>query len=64
MRSLSKKVIPRLLTQQNVYKLYLHEYQAYELLKKYQVPLVQVQQGYFRAIAPAHPRTPGPSQIG
>lgn len=42
MRSLSKKVIPRLLTQQNVYKLYLHEYQAYELLKKYQVPLVQV----------------------
>jgi hypothetical protein len=49
MRSLSKKVIPRLLTQQNVFKLYLHEYQAYDLLKKYQVPLVQVSERLFRA---------------
>jgi hypothetical protein len=32
----------RLLTQQNVFKLYMHEYQAYDLLKKYQVPLVPV----------------------
>jgi hypothetical protein len=42
MQSLSKKVISRVLTQQNVYQLYLHEYQAYDLLKKYQVPLVPV----------------------
>lgn len=32
----------RLLTQQNVFNLYMHEYQAYDLLKKYQVPLVPV----------------------
>lgn len=30
------------LTHQNKYNLYLHEYQAYEILKKYNVPLVPV----------------------
>jgi len=37
-----KHIKARLLTQQNVFKLYMHEYQAYDLLKKYQVPLVPV----------------------
>lgn len=30
------------LTHQNKYNLYLHEYQAYEILKKYNLPLVPV----------------------
>jgi hypothetical protein len=42
MRTLAKKIVPRALTQQNAFQLYLHEYQAYDLLKKYQVPLVTV----------------------
>jgi len=36
------------LTHQNKYNLYLHEYQAYEILKKYNVPLVPS----FRASTP------------
>lgn len=30
------------LTHSNKYNLYIHEYQAYEILKKYNVPLVPV----------------------
>ena len=37
-----KHIKSRLLTQQNVFNLYMHEYQAYDLLKRYQVPLVPV----------------------
>lgn len=33
---------PVRLTHSNRYNLYLHEYQAYDLLKKYNVPLVPV----------------------
>ena len=42
MRTLAKKIMPRALIHQNAFQLYLHEYQAYDLLKKYQVPLVPV----------------------
>jgi hypothetical protein len=42
MLKISKLFRPRVLTQQNVFNLYLHEYQAYDLLRKYQVPLVPV----------------------
>lgn len=50
----------RLLTQKNVFNLYMHEYQAYDLLKKYQVPLVPVQIFLSRAIEPALPKTHSP----
>lgn len=52
MLSLSKRIIPRLLTQQNIFQLYLHEYQAYDLLKKYQVPLVPVHHLQSRVLEP------------
>ena len=52
MRSLGKKLLSRTLTQQNIFQLYLHEYQAYDLLKKYQVPLVPVHTHLFRASEP------------
>lgn len=42
MRTIVQALRPRVLTQQNVFQMYLHEYQAYDLLKKYQVPLVPV----------------------
>ena len=45
------------LTHQNKYNLYLHEYQAYEILKKYGVPLVPVIFALFRASEPPHPMT-------
>lgn len=41
------------LTHQNKYNLYLHEYQAYDLLKQYNVPLVPVIFLLFRASEPA-----------
>lgn len=41
MRNISKLFRPNLV-HLNKYNLYLHEYQAYELLKKYDVPLVPV----------------------
>lgn len=40
------------LTHQNKYNLYLHEYQAYEILKKYGLPLVPVILPLFRALEP------------
>lgn len=52
MQSFSRKAVSRLLTQQNTYHLYLHEYQAYDLLKKYHVPLVPVSSILFRASEP------------
>jgi len=42
MLTIAKTLKSRVLTQQNVFQMYLHEYQAYDLLKKYQVPLVPV----------------------
>ena len=45
------------LTHQNKYNLYLHEYQAYEILKKYGVPLVPVIFSLSRASEPPHPKT-------
>jgi hypothetical protein len=56
MQSLSRRVLANTLTHRNVYHLYLHEYQAYDLLKKYQVPLVPVSLPLSRASGPTPPR--------
>lgn len=42
MKALKKGFNFRSLLNQNKYGLYLHEYQAYDLLKKYKLPLVPV----------------------
>jgi len=54
MRTIVKALRPRVLTQQNVFQMYLHEYQAYDLLKKYQVPLVPVLLTLLRVLGPTH----------
>ena len=43
------------------YGLYIHEYQAYDLLKKYQLPLVPVIHILFRALELAHQKMHTPS---
>ena len=53
MLKFQQHVKARLLTQKNVFNLYMHEYQAYDLLKKYQVPLVPVSIIPYRATEPA-----------
>jgi hypothetical protein len=42
MKSIPKGFQFKSLVMSNKYGLYLHEYQAYELLKKYKLPLVPV----------------------
>lgn len=42
MKNLQKGFHFRSILNQNRYGLYLHEYQAYDLLKKYKLPLVPV----------------------
>ena len=51
------------LIHQNKYNLYLHEYQAYEILKKYGLPLVPVISALFRVLEPALQMMPMPSPI-
>ena len=51
------------LTHQNKYNLYLHEYQAYEILKKYNVPLVPVLFLLYRVSEQALLKMPTLSQI-
>ena len=57
MQRLASKLNPCSLLQKNIYNMYLHEYQAYDLLKKYQVPLVPVTIHSGRASGRALPRT-------
>jgi len=56
MRVFSKKATTNLLTQRNRYNLFLHEYQVYDLLKKYQVPLVPVSISKYRVSERIHLR--------
>ena len=42
MNNLRKILNSKALTQTNKYGLYIHEYQAYEVLKKYGLPMVPV----------------------
>ena len=42
MKKIQKGLQFKSLVSRNMYGLYLHEYQAYELLKKYKLPLVPV----------------------
>lgn len=51
------------LTHQNKYNLYLHEYQTYEILKHYGLPLVPVFRVLFRVLGQAHLRMHMPLQI-
>jgi len=60
MLKVQRHIQSRLLTQQNVFNLYMHEYQAYDLLKRYQVPLVPVLIMLSRAIGPVPQKTPWP----
>lgn len=56
MRNLIKPTLnfKQLLTKTK-YGLYIHEYQAYDLLKRYQLPLVPVTHPLSRVLEPAHP---------
>jgi hypothetical protein len=44
------------LTHQNQFNLYIHEYQAYEILKTYGLPLVPVILQLFRVLEQARPK--------
>jgi hypothetical protein len=50
MKNIQKGLQFKSLVSRNMYGLYLHEYQAYELLKKYKLPLVPVICLLFRAL--------------
>lgn len=50
MKNIQKGLQFKSLVSRNIYGLYLHEYQAYELLKKYKLPLVPVICLLFRAL--------------
>ena len=50
MNNLRKILNSRTLIQTNKYGLYIHEYQAYEVLKKYGLPMVPVSHILFRAL--------------
>ena len=50
MKNIQKGLQFKSLVSRNMYGLYLHEYQAYELLKKYKLPLVPVIFSLFRAL--------------
>lgn len=50
MKTIQKGIHFRSLLNRNKYGLYLHEYQAYDLLKKYKLPLVPVIYFLFRVL--------------
>lgn len=57
MKGIQKGIQFKSLVARNRYGLYLHEYQAYDLLKKYKLPLVPVHYQSFRALGQALLRT-------
>ncbi len=56
MKTIQKGIHFRSLLNRNKYGLYLHEYQAYDLLKKYKLPLVPVILFLFRVLGQAPQR--------